>query len=306
MTLCIAFIYPSQVYHPSFLRDVRSWFMDTCPTTFTILTLGDSNKCVKNISNSWPLRSVKLSLIIFFFLFLQLLIWDHIQNLVITSKDTPPQLWLCVFHSLGATSFSAHFSKNPDSNITVALPGPPDPSLLPSATPTLGIPHSSFGKEPACKAGDLGLIPGSEDPLEKGMATHSIILPGEFQGLYSPWGHRVGHDWAPFTLTPTITSHYTFFTSIVMITPRHLPSITSSLSTPLSNSTGKTTSLMEGNSPPILSLDLHSWMWLGNHTFTLNSLISKSWPDTFKWVLMTARQSYYPSLIHSFIHLIPT
>ena len=96
----------------------------------------------------------------------------------------------------------------------VALPGPPDPSLLPSATPTLGIPHSSFGKEPACKAGDLGLIPGSEDPLEKGMATHSIILPGEFQGLYSPWGHRVGHDWATFTLTPTITSHYTFFTSI--------------------------------------------------------------------------------------------
>ena len=28
-----------------------------------------------------------------------------------------------------------------------------------------------FGKEPACNAGDLGLIPGLEDPLEKGMAT---------------------------------------------------------------------------------------------------------------------------------------
>ena len=27
---------------------------------------------------------------------------------------------------------------------------------------------SSVGKESACKAGDPGLIPGSEDPLEKG------------------------------------------------------------------------------------------------------------------------------------------
>ena len=41
---------------------------------------------------------------------------------------------------------------------------------------------------------------GREDPLEKGMATCSSILawripwaeePGR---LYSPWGHRVGHD----------------------------------------------------------------------------------------------------------------
>ena len=34
-----------------------------------------------------------------------------------------------------------------------------------------------------------------EDPLEKGMATHSNILAGEFHGqrslvLYSPWGHK--------------------------------------------------------------------------------------------------------------------
>ena len=37
---------------------------------------------------------------------------------------------------------------------------------------------------------------GQEDPLEKGMATHSSILPGEFHGQrslagYSPWG------WSP-------------------------------------------------------------------------------------------------------------
>ena len=29
-----------------------------------------------------------------------------------------------------------------------------------------------------------------EDPLEKGMATHPSIWPGEFHGLYSPWGRK--------------------------------------------------------------------------------------------------------------------
>ena len=52
----------------------------------------------------------------------------------------------------------------------------------------------SDGKESACNARDPGSIPGWEDPLEKGMATHSNILawripwteePGR---LYSPWG----------------------------------------------------------------------------------------------------------------------
>ena len=83
-------------------------------------------------------------------------------------------------------------------------------------------------------------FPGQEDPLEKEQATHSSILglpfwlswlrshlqcgrpgfdpwvgkipwrrerlptpvfwPGEFLGLYSPWGRQVGHDWATFTL----------------------------------------------------------------------------------------------------------
>ena len=31
---------------------------------------------------------------------------------------------------------------------------------------------------------------GREDPLEKGKATHSVFWPGEFHGLYSPWGHK--------------------------------------------------------------------------------------------------------------------
>ena len=36
---------------------------------------------------------------------------------------------------------------------------------------------------------------GQEDPLEKGMATTPVFLPGEFHGQrrlegYSPWGHK--------------------------------------------------------------------------------------------------------------------
>ena len=32
---------------------------------------------------------------------------------------------------------------------------------------------------------------GWEDPLEKGKATHTPVLwPGEFHGLYSPWGRK--------------------------------------------------------------------------------------------------------------------
>ena len=50
------------------------------------------------------------------------------------------------------------------------------------------------GKESAYNAGDPGLIPGREDSLEKGMATHSSILawripsteePGELQSIGS-------------------------------------------------------------------------------------------------------------------------
>ena len=55
-------------------------------------------------------------------------------------------------------------------------------------------------QESSCNAGDLGLIPGQEDLLEKRMATHSNILawripwtedPGLLQSLGS---HRVGYN----------------------------------------------------------------------------------------------------------------
>ena len=40
----------------------------------------------------------------------------------------------------------------------------------------LGFPGGSAGKESSCNTGDLGLIPGLEDPMEEGMATHFSIL----------------------------------------------------------------------------------------------------------------------------------
>ena len=51
----------------------------------------------------------------------------------------------------------------------------------------MGFPHSSLGKESACNAGDLGLIPGLEDPLEKEMAIHSSILACKI-----PWTEESG------------------------------------------------------------------------------------------------------------------
>ena len=48
-----------------------------------------------------------------------------------------------------------------------------------------GFPGGSDGKESTCNAGDLGSNPGSEDPLEEGMATTPVFLPGESHGQRS-------------------------------------------------------------------------------------------------------------------------
>ena len=48
-------------------------------------------------------------------------------------------------------------------------------------------PGGSDSKESACNVGELGLIPGLKDLLEKGKATHSSILAWR---MYSPWGHK--------------------------------------------------------------------------------------------------------------------
>ena len=63
-----------------------------------------------------------------------------------------------------------------------------------------GLPWLFSGKASACNVENVGLIPGSEDPLEKEMAMLSSILawetpwaeePGSLQSMGS---QRVGHD----------------------------------------------------------------------------------------------------------------
>ena len=75
------------------------------------------------------------------------------------------------------------------------------PKFGPANLLTSAFPGGSNGKESACNSlGDLGLIPGQEDPLEEGMTTHSSILAWripwteEPEGLQSRGLQRVGHD----------------------------------------------------------------------------------------------------------------
>ena len=63
----------------------------------------------------------------------------------------------------------------------------------------LFTPGGSDGKESACSAGDLRLIPGSGRSPREGNATHSSILAWripwtEEPGGCSPRDHRVRHD----------------------------------------------------------------------------------------------------------------
>ena len=46
-------------------------------------------------------------------------------------------------------------------------------------------------KESACNERELGTIPGEEDPLEKGMATHSSILAWRIPWTEEPGGATV-------------------------------------------------------------------------------------------------------------------
>ena len=50
-----------------------------------------------------------------------------------------------------------------------------------------GFPRNSVGKESTCNTGDLGSILGWEDPLQKKMATHSIIFAWRI-----PWTEEAG------------------------------------------------------------------------------------------------------------------
>ena len=76
---------------------------------------------------------------------------------------------------------------------------------------SMGFPGGSDGKESACNEGDLASIPGWEDTLEKGRATHSISLPGKPQGQrilegYSPWSLKEAGMTERLTLPPSVSA----------------------------------------------------------------------------------------------------
>ena len=63
-----------------------------------------------------------------------------------------------------------------------------------------GFPGGSDGKESACNSGGMGSVVGLEDPLEKGMVTHSRILAWRIPWIKEPAGlqsmglQRVRHN----------------------------------------------------------------------------------------------------------------
>ena len=57
---------------------------------------------------------------------------------------------------------------------------------------------------------------GWEGPLEKGKATHTSFWPGEFPGLYSPWGCKESDT------TERLSFH---LTSLVAQMAKHLPAM---------------------------------------------------------------------------------
>jgi len=54
-----------------------------------------------------------------------------------------------------------------------------------------GFPCDSAGKESACSAGDPGFDPWvGKIPWRRERPSTPVFWPGEFHGLYSPWGHK--------------------------------------------------------------------------------------------------------------------
>ena len=60
-------------------------------------------------------------------------------------------------------------------------------NLLNTQEKCMGFPCGSGGKESACSVGDLGFIPGWEEPWRRERLPTPVLWPGEFHGLYSPW-----------------------------------------------------------------------------------------------------------------------
>ena len=77
----------------------------------------------------------------------------------------------------------------------------------------------SAGKESSHNAGELGSIPGLGTfagagkgyPLQYCRLPTPVFSPGEFHGLYSPWGHKESDTTEQLSLSPSSIS--SFFSS---------------------------------------------------------------------------------------------
>ena len=92
----------------------------------------------------------------------------------------------------------------PDSSVGKELPSNAgDPSLIPGSERSpgegIGYPPPVFldfhyglaGKESACDEEDLDSIPGlGKIPWRRERLPTPVFWPGEFHGLYSPWGRK--------------------------------------------------------------------------------------------------------------------
>ena len=74
----------------------------------------------------------------------------------------------------------------------------------------LGFPCGSAVEESACNARDLGLIPGLERSLGEGKGYPTpVFWPGEFCGVYNPWGLKE-------SLTRLSDFHFSSYTSFYL------------------------------------------------------------------------------------------
>ena len=93
------------------------------------------------------------------------------------------------------------------------------PSSSPLTETLQRRPRWLSSKESACNAGDTGPTPGSRNPLERGMTTHSNILAWRISQTEEPGGlqpmgsQRVWHDWATKPPPPPgyLLNHFNLF-----------------------------------------------------------------------------------------------
>ena len=57
-------------------------------------------------------------------------------------------------------------------------------------TGIMGFPYDLAGKESTCNVRDLGSIPGLRRSPGREQLCTPVFWPGEFHGLYNPWGHK--------------------------------------------------------------------------------------------------------------------